>query len=90
MCLYQLYGAINMTQRITNADLEQMLNIINKDMPNGYYLVVGQRYGYKAVDLMQGDSTSVIKTMISGVRSGEVFMWLNAYHYGMLMASGRY
>jgi len=79
-----------MAQRITNADLEQMLNIINNDMPDGYHLTVGQRYGYKAVDLMRGDSTGVVKTMISGVQSGEVFMWLNAYHKGMLMASGRY
>lgn len=79
-----------MARRITNADLDQMLNIINKDMPNGLYLVVGQRYGYKAVDLMREDSSGVVRTMISGVRSGEVYTWLNAYHDGMMMASGRY
>lgn len=79
-----------MTRRITIDDLDQVLNIINKDMPSGYYLVLGQRYGYKAVDLMQGDSSGIVKTMISGVRSGEVYDWLNAYHEGMLMASGRY
>lgn len=79
-----------MARRITNADLDQMLNIINKDMPNEYYLVIGQRYGYKAIDLMQGDSTSIVRTMISGIRSGEVYTWLNAYHEGMMMASGRY
>lgn len=79
-----------MTRRITNADLDQVLNVINHDMPNDYYLVVGQRYGYKSVDLMQRDSTAVVKTMISGIRSGEVYTWLNAYHDGMMMASGRY
>lgn len=79
-----------MGKRTIVADLEQVINEINKDMPTGYYLSLGQRYGYKAIDLMRGDSHAVVKTMIAGIRAGEAYTWLNAYREGMLMASGRY
>lgn len=77
-------GSINMT-RTTNAHIEEMLKMVNRDMPNEYFLVVSQRYGHKAIDLMQGESSAIIKTMTAGLRSGEAYEWLNTYHKGLMM-----
>lgn len=76
-------------KRTTIADIEQVLNVINNDMPKGYYLALSQSYGHKGVDLMRGEGYSIIKTMMNGYTSSEVYLWLNAYHDGMQMALGR-
>lgn len=65
--------------RVTLNDLKMLINRINEFIKNtGYMIILGQRYGYKAIDLGYSDGrSSIVDTLMSGMTTGETYLYLS-------------
>ena len=62
-----------MTERTTLADIRRAEEWVNEYLvPRGYEVHIGQRYGYKAVDIYQADG-GLLDTLVSGITAREAY-----------------
>jgi len=74
--------------RISEKELERDIKNINEEIKgSGSKLILGQRYGYKAIDEGYEDSEKhhggIKATLISGIPSGEVDTFLRGVSVGI-------
>lgn len=82
-------GCFDKMARATLKDIEGALKTFNGIIEeSGFEVVLGQRYGYKALDLYRRGG-GVKKTLQSGMTSSEVLNYIWAMVEGIKLISGR-
>lgn len=61
-------------------DVKELEGIINKNLRDGYKIIVGHRYDYLGIDLYNNDE--MVKTLITGLSRKEAYQWLDGFLTG--------
>ncbi len=63
--------------RVSEHDLQIKIDWINQGLKKGNKIVLGKRYGYKAIDIHRNGGVDTLKT---GLSSGEVDLYLDGMY----------
>ena len=70
--------------RVSKKELETTVDLINSMIKDtGQKIRIGERYGYKALDMYDTKSGKMLSTVISGVSTGEAQQYLFAMIKGI-------
>jgi len=70
--------------RTTKKEILEWLETANRLIAeSGYRLILGERYGYKAIDLGYTDRGSICRTLKTGMTAGECIDYISAFLTGI-------
>jgi len=63
--------------------IEEKLKAVNELLPKNYQFKVEGRYGYWAIDIYDEERKRIVKTLISGLKTRELYDMLDAFQIAL-------